>query len=145
MDTRNVFHKTLTESEARTLLGKGINRALAGTKMERIAHVIGSCSKTVRNAHDEKTSLTLHSVFNLLAVDASALDELLANFGMRAVSIDSAAAEDHRLLADTLALGAYHAEALADGHINHTEAAKLDKLSGPVLRGWSARKLKVVA
>jgi hypothetical protein len=148
MTHRNVLPNRvgITESDYRALVAKSVLRLSAANGCDRLALDVGGVDgRTLRNTRDEKTSLNGATLFNLLTIDLTALDELLAHFGVRAVAIDGQDAEDHRLLADTMALAAAHADALADGTVDHNEAAHLDKLSGPVLRGWSARKLRAVA
>lgn len=137
----NVLPKNyaLTEFEYRKLLAKGIRRVSANGGAGRFGLAVGCGEKTMRNARDERTSLQGATAFNMLLQDPSALDEVLAHFGMCIQPIDAEIGPDAQLLADTLALAAYHAEALSDGRIDHIKAARLNKLARPVVREWTAR------
>lgn len=141
MTTGNVSPKNyvLTEAEYRNLLAKGIRRVSADHGAGRFGLLVGCGEKTMRNARDERTSLHGATAFNMLQQDPSALDEVLAHFGMRLEPIDAEIGVNARLLADTLALAADHAAALSGGRIDNIEAARLIKLARPVVREWTAR------
>ena len=141
MTTGNVLPKkyALTETEYRKLLAKGIRRVSAENGAGRFGLAVGCGEKTMRNARDERTSLHGATAFNMLLQDPTALDEVLAYFGMRAEPIEADAGQDARLLADTLLLASDHAEALADGRVDHIEEARLVKRARPVAMAWNAR------
>lgn len=141
MNASNVLPKPqpLTESDYRRLLAKGITRVTGNTEVGRFGIATGCGEKTMRNARDEKTSLHGATAFNMLLQDASALDEILAALGFRLSPIESAMGEEARLLSDTAALMAIHADALADGRVDHIEEARIIKAARPVALALNAR------
>ena len=142
MHSRNVFPKSkrLTDADYRSLISKAVLRMSGEHGCDRLALEVGGVDgRTLRNARDEKATLSAVTLFNLLMHDDSALDELMAHCGKRIVDVDECGDAEARLLADTLALGAAHAEALADGRVDHVEEARLVKLARPVASAWGGR------
>lgn len=92
----------LTDVDARHLLSDGIIRAcgklntIGGGTLgpSRVGMAIGCDEKTVRRARDQESTLGLACAVNLLDVDPSALDALLAAKGYILVPLPSEYAED---------------------------------------------------
>ena len=135
--------RPLTESEYRAAIGKGLRRATVdNNNMGRLAAAADCEDRTLRNARAETTSLAGRSLLNLLAIEPSIMDELLAHFGLRLVATDSIAPAYAQLLADVAGLAAVTADAMADGRVDHTEEAELIELQrelAPVLAANVAR------
>lgn len=75
----------LTDMNVRDLLAPALVRICAQHGNDRAALEIGVDEKTVRRARDKETTLKTHSVFNALAIDPSALDLVLAHFGLMTI------------------------------------------------------------
>ena len=135
--------RPLTESEYRAAVGKALRRATVdNNNMGRLAAAADCEDRTLRNARAETTSLAGRSLLNLLAIEPSIMDELLAHFGLRLVATDSSAPAYAQLLADVAGLAAVTADAMADGRVDHTEEAELVELQrelAPVLAANVAR------
>lgn len=148
MNASNVFPKAtaLTETDYKQKLAKGLRRVMMAEGPARFAaKVPGCCAKTLSNAASETHALNPTVAFNLLVADPTALDELLAHFGFRLERVEAVEGEDARLLADTMALASEHAEAMADGRVDHIEEARLVKKARPVAMAWNARIAKAGA
>lgn len=92
MRDRNVLPPVLplTEDDAREILAKPLLSACSKHGPTRVAKAIGNADeKTVRNARDEKSTLRLDYVANLLLIDPTALDGFLERVGRRSVPINS--------------------------------------------------------
>lgn len=79
----------LTDSDVRELLAPELIKMCAEDGPSRVAIDIGCEEKTVRRARDKETSLRPNTTFNLLARDATALDPVLAHFGLRTTQVDA--------------------------------------------------------
>lgn len=118
----------LTELEARELLAKPLLALCSEHGPTAVGRMIGCDEKTVRNARDEKSTLSLDSAVNLLLLDGTAFEPFLDRLaGRRSVPIGAVCNTDP-LHAMT---GAVHKLAVA-GAIN-SPSALLD--AEPQLRG----------
>jgi hypothetical protein len=80
----------LTELDARDLLARPLLAACSELGPTRVAKALGGLDeKTIRNARDEKSTLSLESAANLLSLDGCALEGFLRHFGRRSVPIDA--------------------------------------------------------
>lgn len=79
----------LTDNDVRELLSPELIKMCAQDGPSRVAIDIGCEEKTVRRARDKETSLRPNTTFNLLARDTTALDPILAHFGLRTTSVDA--------------------------------------------------------
>ncbi|WP_426163038.1 hypothetical protein [Sandarakinorhabdus sp. DWP1-3-1] len=131
--------RLLTDDDYRRLSSAGIRRVSAADGCARLALEVGCDERTMRNARDRRSSLSGASLFNMLAKDPSALDELLAHFGYRAAPIDAATADDAGLNADVAHLNAVVAEAMRDGRIDHIENARVLDAARPVVQTLTGR------
>lgn len=131
--------RPLSESDYRELVGKALRRATLETgKLGRLADAAGCDERTLRNARDEKNTLSGPALLNLLAVDPAMLDGLLAHFGLRAAPVDSAAPAYAQMLADVAGLAALTADALTDGRVDHREESEIIELQRELARTLSA-------
>lgn len=83
--------KRLTDADARHLLSDGLLRACHQHGPSRVALETGCDEKTIRRARDEESTLGLACVFNLLDIDAHALDALAASKGVMLVPLMASA------------------------------------------------------
>tara|TARA_B100000678_G_C17921319_1_gene387463 strand:- start:115 stop:558 length:444 start_codon:yes stop_codon:yes gene_type:complete len=79
----------ITEEDAREDLRSTLLALCSEHGPTKVGKAIGADEKTVRNARDEKSTLRLDSAVNLLLMDGTALDPLLARFGRRSAAINS--------------------------------------------------------
>ena len=80
----------LTVEDARELLSGPLRKLCSEHGPTAVARAIGGAEdKTVRDARDEKTTLRLDYVANLLLLDGKALDPFLARVGRRSVPVDA--------------------------------------------------------
>lgn len=76
----------LTVEDARELLAPCLLKLCSEHGPKKVATAIGGADdKTVRDARDEKSTLGLHYVANLLPLDGTALDPFLKRVGRRSV------------------------------------------------------------
>lgn len=76
----------LTELDARELLSAPLLALCSDHGPTRVGKALGGLDeKTIRNARDEKSTLSLESAANLLALDPLALDGFLNHFNRRSV------------------------------------------------------------
>ncbi len=130
--------RLLTEEDYRRLTGPAIRRMTVDLQLARLALMVGADEKTLRQAREERASLSGAKLFNLLAVDPTALDGLLQHFGLRAVPIDPAEGCDAEMLAEVAALTSEAATAMADGRIDHIERGRIVKRARPVVQRLTA-------
>lgn len=86
----------VTELDAREILARPLLRACADHGPKRVGATLGCDEKTVRNARDEKSTLRIDYVANLLPLDGTALDGFLARVGRRSVPMDAICSTDDR-------------------------------------------------
>ncbi|SES08189.1 hypothetical protein [Sphingobium sp. YR768] len=85
----------LTVEDAREILSHPLLALCSEYGPTAVARAIGVREdKTVRDARDEKASLSLHSAANLLLLDGAALDGFLARVGRRSVPVDATCSTD---------------------------------------------------
>lgn len=136
----NVFRNSrrLTESDFRALVADAVRKLVRQHGAERVAIEAGCDVRTIQGALSECHSIKAATLFNLLALDLTALDGLAGHFGGHIVPVQADAGPGLDLLADTAKLVAIHGKALADGRIDHQEAAALAEHAKPVVQGWAA-------
>lgn len=121
----------LTELDAREILARPILALCSEHGPTRIGKALGGIDeKTVRNARDEKSTLSIDTAANLLSLDPHALDGFLGHFGRRSVPTDSVCDTDalpamsgalHRLVVAT-SPGSPSGPALARSELLDAEA-----------------------
>lgn len=129
----------LTEADYRQLVAAGVRRCSAAEGAARFAVEVGCDEKTMRAARDGKSSLVGSTLFNMLLVNPTVLDELAAHFGLRLMPLEAVDNGDARLLADIAGLGATVATALADGRIDHIEEQAIADQARGVVQDLTGR------
>ncbi len=115
----------MTKAAARDAVAMMLTRLALAFGPGTVADYAGCSGRTVADARAGKTLPELHSVINLLVLDPSALDELLAPMGFRLVQIDQAGSAYPQMLASLADVTATTAGALADGRVDHREEAQI--------------------
>lgn len=115
----------LTEEDARKLLSFGLLRLTTQHGPSRVGLEAGCDEKTVRNARDQKSTLRLDLALNLLALDPTALDELLAGLGFKVCPIHSEAANDLTTAAGLLDGATELVRSYEDGVRNRDETLRV--------------------
>lgn len=121
--------KRLTEEDARKALSFGLLRLTSNHGPSRVGLEAGCDEKTIRNARDQKSTLRLDLALNLLALDHTALDELLSKYGFRLTRTSSDAANDLHTAAGLLDGASELIRAQDDGFRDPAETCRVaDKL-----------------
>jgi len=85
----------MTVEDAREILAAPLLSLCSDHGPSAVARAIGvKEDKTVRDARDEKASLSLHSAANLLLLDGTAFDGFLARVGRRSVPMGATCSTD---------------------------------------------------
>lgn len=136
MPHRNVFPKRArTKREVCEALGEGWRRVAKhiggkGTMADRMDQ---DGTRTIDNALSGRNLPEAHTVFNSLCADPSALDEVLALYGMRAVPAQSEAANDLHVIAELSGAASEWLNRLVDGVRCHRDTARLAELFRPLV------------
>lgn len=136
----NVFAKAarLTETDCRELASDIVRRLVKVHGRERVALEAGCDVRTIDGALAGNHTPKPHTLFNLLALDLSALDGVVTRYGGHVVPVEADGGPGLALLSRTTKLAAMHADALVDGKIDHQELACLVEAATPVVQGWAA-------
>lgn len=119
----------LTEEEVRAKLASGLLRLTTAHGPQKVGLKIGCHEKTVRAARDQSSTLRIDLALNLLALDPTALDEVLAGYGMRLVPLQPDALGDLHTAAGLIEGAGELVRANADGRRDHRETMAIaDKL-----------------
>ena len=94
--------------------------------------------KTVGRALAGDTLPELHTVFNSLSIDLTALDELAALYGVEIRPRECAPGNDMVMIASVARLAAQWAEAMADGYIDHRKMMELARAIRPMMPALNA-------
>lgn len=121
---------------ARLVAGWG--RVIAAHGKGVFADKLGVDAKTVSRAMAGDTVPELHTAFNALAVDPTALDEVAALYGVEIRPKQTVAANDMETVADLSHLVGKWVEALSDGIRDHRETLELAKVMRPLLHRLNA-------
>lgn len=123
------FQARLVQGWSRCIatIGKGTFADKSGRTVRALDKVLGGGGVTAKGLLDSLTA------------DPSALDELLADYGFKLTALDAVDGADAHLLAATAGLAATHAEAMADGRVDHVEEQRLAAAARPVVAEWTAR------
>lgn len=108
----------LTVEDARELLAPTLLKLCSDHGPKRVGLAIGGADeKTIRDARDEKSSLSLHYAANLLPLEGTALDPFLERVGRRSVPVGAVCdtdAEDRACESKVLKAALALSVALAD-------------------------------
>jgi hypothetical protein len=122
----------LSKAKVSASLSAGWARVM-GTRKGAMADAMEVNTKTIDRALTHETTPELHTAFNSLVFDATALDEVAALYGMRLVPKRAIAANDLTTITDLSALIGAFATALSDGKRQPRETCQLADLIRPIL------------
>lgn len=133
-------HKVLpnaprTKAEVRAKLSEAWGRTskLIGGKGTMADRMGLDDYRTIDNALCERNLPEAQTIFNSLCADPSALDEVLALYGMRAVPAQSEAANDLHVIAELSGAASEWLNRLVDGVRCHRDTARLAELFRPLV------------
>jgi hypothetical protein len=124
----------LTKDSAKSAVSLALARLTYAHGIGAVADHAGCSARTIAEAKAEHSLPELHSIINLLALDATVLDELLAPLGLRVVPADITAGDWGQLLADVTGTGAELAAALVDQRVDHQERARVLNRARPMVQ-----------
>jgi hypothetical protein len=132
---RNVFPKQMrTKRDVSDALATAWFRVSKRIGKGALADATGAAStKTVDNAIAGRNLPELHTVLNALTADASAMDEVLALYGMRAVPLQAQAANDMHTIAALSGAASEWLNRLLDGNRCHRDTAHLAEIFRPLV------------
>lgn len=122
----------LSKAKVSAALSAGWARVM-GTSKGAMADAMEVNTKTIDRALTHETTPELHTAFNSLVFDQTALDEVAALYGVRIVPKHCAAANDMTTIADLSALIGQFAIALSDGKRVPRETCQLADAIRPIL------------
>lgn len=99
---------------------------------------IDSSPATVNRALTGDSVPELHTALNSLAFDATALDEVLALYGVKIAPLQVEAANDLATISSLSNLAGQFAKALEDGHRDHRETCQLADAIRQLMKALSA-------
>ncbi len=140
MRDRNILRQIAPQPKHRvsTLLAAGWARVIARVGKGAFADRLECSENTISNALAGKTTPELHTALNSLAVDHTALDEVLASYGFRITPLHAEAANDLAMSAGVInAMGELVAR-LADGERDHNDTLAVAALLRPHIPAISA-------
>ena len=126
-----------TKASVQGALAAGWARVSAGRKGAFADH-LEICPSTVNRALTGETLPELHTAFNSLADDPTALDELAALYGVTIRPSRSQAGTDMDLCAGLGAALAEYLQRLADGKICHNDKLAMAALFRPLIPQMAA-------
>jgi oligoribonuclease (3'-5' exoribonuclease) len=122
----------ISKARVSAALSAGWARVM-GTRKGAMADAIEVNSKTIDRALTHESTPELHTAFNSLVFDPTALDEVANLYGMRLTPKNSVASNDHTTMADLAALIGQFATALSDGKRIPRETCQLADAIRPIL------------
>lgn len=128
----------LPKGRVSALLSAGWARAIAASGKGAFADALEVSENTIGNALAQRTTPELHTVLNSLTVDPTALDELLAGYGVRLCPLHAVAANDLATAAGVISAMGSLVEAMADGHRDHNETLAVAQLLRPHMSAVNA-------
>lgn len=129
--------KPQTKSDVSGKLAASWARVAAGKK-GAMADAIGAGTKTIDRALTGETVPELHTALNSLAFDLTALDEVLALYGLKVTPLASEAANDLHTISSLSNLAGRFASALEDGHRDHRETCEIADAARPLMTALAA-------
>lgn len=123
----------LTKDRAKALLASGLQRAVARHGKDEAALAAGCSPRCIEKALAHDTLPGIETVLNLLDLDVTVLDELLAARGMRLLPLHHDAANDLSTAAGVIAAMGELVRSQADGRRDHTETMAVATLLRPHL------------
>ena len=139
MSQRNIVHKAIASKQRVSgALAAGWARVSAEHGKGAFADKLEVSSRTIDNALTGTTVPELHTAFNSLVIDPTALDEVAALYGFKVVPNTADAANDMATAARLSHLAGELIDALADGARDHTETLRLAKHCRPLVAALCA-------
>lgn len=139
MTARNVVHNDIkTKQRVSSALSAGLARICAGQGKGKVADKIEVSTRTIDNALTGTTLPELHTAFNLLTVDPTALDEVANLYGVVIQPKQSEAANDLKTASCLSHLAGQIIDALSDGHRDHRETLAIAKHCRPLVKALAA-------
>ncbi|TCM21506.1 hypothetical protein EDF56_101170 [Novosphingobium sp. PhB165] len=126
-----------SKSDVQGKLAAGWARVSAGKK-GAFVDTIDSSMATVNRALTGDSLPELHTALNSLAFDPTALDEVLALYGVALKPLTSEPANDLATISRLSNLAGQFAEALSDGHRDHRETCQLADTIRPIMAALTA-------
>lgn len=129
----NIFVKIEPQPKHRVsaLLAAGWARVIAKVGRGSFTDGLEISDGTVGNALSGKTVPELHTALNSLAIDPTALDELMAGYGFRIQPLHASAANDIATAAGVINAMGELVRALDDHHRDHNETLAIASLLRP--------------
>ncbi|HQS98653.1 MAG TPA: hypothetical protein PK823_19410 [Novosphingobium sp.] len=119
-------------------IAAGWARVIVAVGKGKFADKLEIDAKTVGRALSGENLPELHTAFNSLAIDPTALDEVAALYGVEIRRKQSVAANDMETVADLSHLVGKWVEALSDGHRCHRATLELALVMRPLLQRLNA-------
>ncbi len=116
---------SLPKHRVSALLAAGWARVASSVGKGRLVDAVEATEKTVENAMAGRTVPELHTALNSLAADPTALDELLAGYGVKLCPLHAEAANDIATAAGLSEVVSALLLAIADGHRDHIETIQV--------------------
>lgn len=139
MTARNVVHNgPKTKQRVSGALSAGWARVCAQTGKGAFADKIEVTTRTIDNALTGTTLPELHTAFNSLVADPTALDEVAALYGFVIQPKHSEAANDLKTASCLSHLAGQIIDALSDGYRDHRETLAIAKIARPLSKMLSA-------
>lgn len=104
----------------------------------RFIDELGATDRNATRWLGEGTLPELHTVLNSLTIDATALDELAALYGMEIRPREAALGNDMAMIACVARLAAQWADVMADGVRDHRETLDLARALRPLMPQFNA-------
>lgn len=138
MNDRTSSAKTQTATEVQGPLAQAWTRVIAKIGKGAFADKCGCDVDTVDNAITGKTLPRTHTLLNSLAADQTALDEVLALYGLKVAPLQAAPANDLTLAAGASEIATAICQALVDGVRKHHETLQIADIIRPHLPALTA-------
>jgi hypothetical protein len=130
--------KTLCATEVQGKLAQAWTRVIAKVGKGSFADKCGCDPDTVDNAITGKSIPRGHTLLNSLVADPTALDEVLALYGLKVVPLQVAPANDLTLAAGASEIATAICQALVDGVRKHHETLQIADIIRPHLPALTA-------
>lgn len=138
MTDKQVRPAVHSKTDVSARLVAGWARVIAIHGKGKFADKIDVNEKTVGRALSGENTPELHTAFNSLAVDPTALDEVADLYGLEIRPKQATAANDMETVADLSHLVGKWVEALSDGQRCHRETLELARVMRPLLHRLNA-------
>jgi hypothetical protein len=128
----------LTKDAAKSAVSLALARLTHAHGMGAVADQAGCSARTLAEAKAEHSLPELHTLLNLLPLDPSALDELLAPMGLKVVPVEAGGLDWQGVSANMAGFLAALLDALRDGRVDHRERATLMNQARPMVQELTA-------